>query len=146
MLLYSCSPTTLDSFAKIAPIVIAAFAVLQFSYIVFIHARKEKKRNEKEWFHRLVVEPKINKIYDFFDTTEEQLEKIQELLKNGYSHDKVLPINDEFKKLTFRFRKSFVELIEPIDAHLASQIQEAVDSFLNFLRKNFSVTPFLKKN
>jgi hypothetical protein len=132
MLLYNYSSTALDFFATIASVIIAAFAILQFSYLVFIQAKKEKQRNEKEWFHRLVIEPKINEVYDFFERTEIEIEKIKNLLESGFTYDKALEIAKNFKTSIFKFRRSFVDLLYPIDSNLSSKIQNAADNLLDF--------------
>jgi len=132
MLLYKfyCS---LDVFATVASIIIAAFAVLQFTYLVFIQAKKEKKRNKKEWFHRLVIEPKIEEVYEFFEKSESEFEDLKNLFNNGdFSLQSSLNKAEKFKVLIYKFRRSFVDLVDPIDNDLAVKIQGLVDDLLDF--------------
>lgn len=50
MPLYNYPSSALDIFATIASVIIALFAILQFTYLVFVQAKKEKKEMKKSGF------------------------------------------------------------------------------------------------
>lgn len=135
------SSTTIDWVGTIASIIIAASAVFQFGYLIIIQAKKERKRNEKEWFHRLIIEPKIEEIYTFFENTEKELENLQTLSGTDFTIEEALKKSDDFKFFIFRFRKSFVHFIYAIDRELALEIKYTLDSLVDsYAEKLYSDT------
>ena len=117
--------------ATIASLLIALVAVFQFGYIVIFQANKEKKRQDKEWFHRLVIEPKLNEVFNFFDSAETELDKIWELIDEDNVAEG-LSYSDRLKSRSSEFRKTFIDLIYPIEPTLANNIQNLIDEFIDF--------------
>jgi hypothetical protein len=132
-----CSPpSTIHLVGTIASSIIAASAVFQFGYLIFIQAKKEKKRNQKEWFHRLIIEPKIDDIYNFLDKTEEEIENLRNITDSNFDIEEALEKTKQFKFFIYKFRKSFVHTIFGVDKELANNIRLELDKILDMYANN----------
>lgn len=127
-----CDSFTIDLFGTIASVIIALAAVAQFGYIYLVQEPRQQKHQDKEWFHRLVIEPKLEEVFSFFKEVEENLEQSQDVIGRYLEIHEVVSLTDSIKNLSYQFRTSFIELGYPIDQQLAENIQASVDSFVDF--------------
>jgi capsule polysaccharide export protein KpsE/RkpR len=112
-------------------------------YIFIVRFNTEKAQQRKDWFHRLVIEPKLDDLFHFFHEVENELNTIEAQL------DQVLPefeekvnSNNDINNAIYEFRRSFIDFLEPIDETLSSSIQNKLTNFQDMVAQKLFIEQF----
>ncbi len=130
----------IEIISQVANVVIAGVAVYLTYHVFSYRSGREKQQQEKDWFHRLVIEPKLDELFGFFSSVEKELNKLSDFLAEGY-----VPFNEKqgmrahLGNNFYEFKQNFIEFIEPVDQDLSTELSEQLNRFYeNFITKLFS--------
>ena len=133
---------------EIGSIANSVMALLTFvlAYYIFVYQRKKDKKDEiktlliqkqtikLQWFKNIIIEPKIENVFLFYDNIRELKNKIN---SNELSDDDKMDLLRYIKNEHSIFRKSFLELLRFISpnlfATLYQNISELIDELTNVI-------------
>lgn len=139
MLLCNCPiPSNTMSFKDFLPLISSAVVICIFIFDRILGYNIRKKELNRNWYFKVLLEPKLDAIDDFFKDTENHiLSTILELNKIDFDKDKDAYIQcqviriDEFKEIKRKFE---LEVLKPINTRYSSisnEIISVVDNVVN---------------
>lgn len=155
MIILCCQTTSIfDDISKISNIIIAVLTLF-LGFYVFIYQRKKDKQNDIEsianhkksirikWFKDLIIEPKIELLFQFYDN----ISGIQQKIKsNELEEDDKISLITFIKKEQSVLRKSFLNLIQHINLDLFNEISDNLDKMTDDLTNAISNDEFKLNN
>jgi hypothetical protein len=126
------------SFKDFLPLISSAVVICIFIFDRILGYNIRKKELNRNWYFKVLLEPKLDAIDDFFKDTENHiLSTILELKKIDFDKDKDAYIQcqvihiDEFKEIKRKFE---LEVLKPINTRYSSisnEIISVVDNVVN---------------
>ena len=118
------------------------FLTFALAYYVFVYQKAKdnkdilraaeltKKTNKLQWFKELIIQPKINEVYIFYDQIRNLKNRIN---SNDLSDDQKIDLINFIKNEQSKLRKSFVDTLQLITPELFENISNNLDSLTDAL-------------
>lgn len=126
---------------------LSSLLTLALAFYVFIYQRNkdkvdkaealitQRKTVKLEWFKEIIIQPKINEVFTFFEKINSIKEDID---SNDLSSDERQRLIDSIKSYQSDLRKSFLEIIQNINTDLYNNLLNHVDVLTDQLTEIFS--------
>lgn len=122
--------------------IIIAILTLLLAFYIFIYQKRQDNRNEIEvqrqsekniklgWFKEIIIQPRIQSVFDFYENINCIREKID---SNDLNEDEKIRIINYIKEQQSILRKSFLDLIQCINANLYNEFKSNIDELTDKL-------------
>lgn len=138
----SCSFETgleLSDFADLSQVIIAVINLFLAFYLLVYEKRKDSKNDNQasllnkqnirlQWFKDLIIQPNISKVNDFYDNLFLLKNRVQ---VTTFTQSEKIVVNNEVKDGMASLRKSFIDIITPIDRPLSNDLLANVDDLVD---------------
>lgn len=153
-LIDKCNWVNLEVLGDVSNIIIA-FLTLVLGFYVFVYQREKDNKSDKEteinrrkniklqWFKEIIIQPKIDLVFTFFDNINSIKTHIN---GNDLNDDEKIEIINFIKKEQSILRKSFLDLVQHINSDLHSELSNNVDELTDKLTDVISNDEFKLKN
>jgi hypothetical protein len=144
----------LETLSNISNIIIA-FLTLVLGFYVFVYQKNKDNKSDEEteinrrkniklqWFKEIIIQPKIDLVFKFYD----QINSIKSKINgNDLNDDEKIEIINFIKKEQSELRKSFLDLVQHINNDLHSELSLNVDKLTDNLTDVISNDEFKLKN
>ena len=88
-----------------------------------------------QWFKELIIQPKLNDLYKFYDNLELIKSKID---KENMDEDSILALNQFIKDEAANFRKTFADVLLIVEKPLYDKIKANLDELITGLTEAIS--------
>lgn len=149
-----CDWINLETLGSISNIIIA-FLTLILGFYVFVYQRNKDNKSDEEteinrrkniklqWFKEIIIQPKIDLVFAFYD----QINSIKGKINgNELNENEKIEIINFIKKEQSELRKSFLDLVQHINNELHSELSINVDELTDKLTDVISNDEFKLKN
>lgn len=145
------SLTFIESIANI----IIATLTLVLGWYVFVYQRKKDNENKTEtqklyrnniklqWFKEIIIQPKLQFLYDFFESLQDLKSKLN---KSEINEEEKIKIINFIKLEQSKLRKNFLDLIQHVDLELHKNIAMNIDNLTDHLTNCVSNHEFKLNN
>lgn len=144
----------LETLSNLSNIIIA-FLTLVLGFYVFVYQKNKDNKSDEEteinrrkniklqWFKEIIIQPKIDLVFKFYD----QINSIKSKINgNELNDDEKIEIINFIKKEQSELRKSFLDLVQHINNDLHSELSLNVDKLTDNLTDAISNDEFKLKN
>ncbi|WP_271407358.1 hypothetical protein [Tenacibaculum soleae] len=125
---------SLDSFDKIANIIIAIFTLLFSIYIFYITNKKEKEKNSKDRktdsLKTIILEHNLKNLFSFYENV---IIIMQPISERKHTDDEKEDINDNLQNTLKKLRLEFTDLFLAVDKKLYDCIKDSTDLLIDDL-------------
>lgn len=127
---YQESTDWLDNLDKISSIITSLIS-LGLAYYVFVYQKdREEKTLKLQWFKELIIQPRLQHVFDYF----EQFSVLQEKIKsNDLSEEERFELITFVKKKQANFRKEFLDIVQNVNKNLFDTLLKGVDDLTDHL-------------
>lgn len=144
----------LETLSNLSNIIIA-FLTLILGFYVFVYQKNKDNKSDEEteinrrkniklqWFKEIIIQPKIDLVFKFYDHINSIKNKIN---GNDLNDEEKIEIINFIKKEQSELRKSFLDLVQHINNELHSELSLNVDKLTDNITDVISNDEFKLKN
>jgi hypothetical protein len=144
----------LETLSNLSNIIIALLTLVLGFYVFVYQKNKDNKSDEEteinrrkniklQWFKEIIIQPKIDLVFKFYD----QINSIKSKINgNELNDDEKIEIINFIKKEQSELRKSFLDLVQHINNDLHSELSLNVDKLTDNITDVISNDEFKLKN
>lgn len=144
----------LESLSNLSNVIIA-FLTLVLAFYVFVYQRNKDNKSDEEteinrrkniklqWFKEIIIQPKIDLVFNFYDQINSVKNKIN---GNELNEDEKIEIINFIKKEQSILRKSFLDLVQHINNELHTDLSQNLDELTDNLTNVISNDELKLKN
>ena len=111
--------------------IIIAILTFVLAFYVFVYQKKQDLKNTKlEWFKELIIQPKLETIYLFYDNIGSLKSKIN---SSDLTDEQKIKLIEFIKLEHSTLRKSFVDLLQFTTPELFQEIRNNLDNLIDSL-------------
>lgn len=127
--------------------ILISLLTLFLTYYVFIYQKKkdksdkensiqqQSKNNKLQWFKELIIQPKMNEVFDYFEKIKTLKNDIN---SNELSMDQRQDLIERIKQYQSDFRKSFLEIVQNVNSSLYNDLLKHIDDLTDKLTEVIS--------